>query len=272
MKGSMLMLLVIAMSSCHQKADFVEAERAVDDNQTRSTSINLPQSDPYSDPHARLIKTADYRFRVAAVKKSTERIEAAIKRYPAHIGSSSLLLLGNSIENKITIRVRSEFFNELLKEIDQESVYTHYRNIKTEDVAKQFVDLESRLKTKLEVQERYKQILRTRTGKIEELLAAEKQIGELQEEIEAAVSKINFLKDQVAYSTINLEIYENVAEDKLAGDDDSILQKFTEAFLNGFDGAVHVLVALTRIWPLILFVILSYAFYRNRKRLLAVGK
>jgi hypothetical protein len=272
MKGSMLMLFAIALFSCHQKGEVSAVADGAAQNQLSKAPSLMSQSDPYSDPHARLIKTADYRFRVTDVKRSIQNIEAAIKRYPAHIGSSSLSLLGNSIEDKITIRVRSEFFNDLLKEIDNESVYTHYRNIRTEDVAKQFVDLESRLKTKREVQERYKEILRTRTGKIEELLSAEKQIGELQEEIEAAVSKINFLKDQVAYSTINLEIYETVARDQLASNDESILTKFGEAFTSGLDGAIRVLIAFTRIWPLFIFAFLMYLIFKNRKRLLPVDK
>jgi hypothetical protein len=258
MKGSILLLLAVAICSCAQNykaemADTLEAQQ----------STGNVQIDAYSDPHAKLIKTANYRFRVSSLKKTSEAIEQIVKKFPAHISSSSLTVEGTSLENKTVIRVQSEYFNDLLREVDKEAVYVHYRNIHTEDVAKQFVDLESRLKTKREVQERYKEILRTKAGKIEELLSAEKQIGELQEEIEATVSRLNYLKDQVAFSTINLEFYERV-ENNLAQEDSPIVKKFGNAFSAGLKGIINVSLALTRIWPLLVFISIAWIFLRKK--------
>ena len=165
----------------------------------------------------------------------------------------------------MTIRVRSEFFADLLKEIDKEAAYVHYRNIRSEDVGKQFVDLESRLKTKREVQERFKEILRTKAGKIEELLSAEKQIGELQEEIEATVSRLIYLKDQVAYSTINLEFYELVSTSgDVASTEDPVWTKFADAFTNGLTGAINILIFLTELWPLIMISALAFVLLKRK--------
>jgi DNA repair exonuclease SbcCD ATPase subunit len=263
------MLFTIALCSCAQNSKMDANESVPAD--AASSSLNVSQtSDPYSDPRSKLIKTADYRFRVADLKKSTESIENQVRKFPAHISQSNLSFEGNTIENSMTIRVRSESFHDLLKEIDREASYVHFRNIRTEDVAKQFVDLESRLKTKREVQERYKEILRTKAGKIEELLAAERQIGELQEEIEAAVSKLNYLKDQVAYSTINLTFYEKV-EENIAQEDGPLWEKFAAAFSSGFTGATNVLVAITTLWPLIAVVLIGF-FVVRKKKLFPVAK
>jgi hypothetical protein len=259
----MLILLAIAFASCEKKSEItaVRASEAL----TTSSSSDIGNPDAYSDPRSKLIKKADYRFKVKNLKKSSNSIEAMVSRYPAHISSSNITLDAYTLEASMTIRVQSEYFTALLNEIDTEAEFVHERQIETEDVSKQFVDVESRLKTKLEVQARYKTILRTKAGKIEELLAAEKQIGDLQEEIEATVSKLNYLKDQVAYSTIRLQFYENVPDENLAHHDNARLKDFKDAFFAGLDGSVVMMLGLTRIWPLFLIGAIGWLVYKRRK-------
>jgi hypothetical protein len=267
MKSSLPVLLAIAFVSCEHQSELTAARTA---DPVVASSSNATQSDLYSDPRSRMIKTADYRFKVRNLKTSLNSFEAMVTRYPAHIASSNTTLDAYTLEASMTIRVQSEYFTALLKEIDSEAEFTHHRKIDTDDVSKQFVDLESRLKTKLEVQGRYKDILRTKAGKIEELLAAEKQIGDLQEEIEATVSKLNYLKDQVAYSTIRLEFYETVIGENLAHQENASLKDFKEAFFGGLDGAVALVLTATRIWPLLILAATGWILYRRRKSMVAV--
>lgn len=266
MKSSILVLLLIGLFSCAEngKMEIADASSGTSVDQTSQVAA-LADNAP-GDPRSRLIKTAEYRFRVNSLKKSVEKIENAVKKFPAQIASSNLTLQGSTLESSITIRVQSEFFNDLLKIIDEEPSYINYRNIKTEDVAKQFVDLESRLKTKREVQERFKEILRTKAGTIDELLAAERQIGEMQEEIEATVSRLDYLKDQVAHSTIKLELYENISNENIAANDDNVFTAFRDAFFSGLNGTVDILIALTHLWPAFLIVAITWLFYRKRKK------
>jgi DNA repair exonuclease SbcCD ATPase subunit len=267
MKSSILVLLAIAFVSCEHQSELTAARTA---DPVVAASSNATQNDLYSDPRSRMIKTADYRFKVRNLKTSLNSIEAMVTRYPAHVASSNTTLDAYTLEASMTIRVQSEYFTALLKEIDSEAEFTHHRKIDTDDVSKQFVDLESRLKTKLEVQGRYKDILRTKAGKIEELLAAEKQIGDLQEEIEATVSKLNYLKDQVAYSTIRLEFYENVADENLAQLNNTSLKDFKEAFFAGLDGSVALMLTATRIWPVLILAATGWILYKRRKSMVAV--
>lgn len=263
MKNSIVMLLCVALCSCaeNSKMETIDSTPGEVAPAIQSQPVNISPA----EPNLKLIRTADYRFRVDNLDKRLASIERHVRKFPAHISSSNLSMEGDMFENRMTIRVRSEFFDDLLKEIDKEAVYTHYRNIRTEDVGKQFVDLESRLKTKREVQERYQQILRTKAGKIEELLAAEKQIGELQEEIEATVSRLTYLKDQVAYSTINLEFYERVTpSETIASDEDPAWSKFGVAFMSGLTGAIEVLIKLTSVWPLLVLAGVSFLLLRKR--------
>jgi vacuolar-type H+-ATPase subunit D/Vma8 len=226
----------------------------------------LPQTDLYSNGKTKLVKTVNYRFEVDDVKKSSEAIEQAVKKYPAYISSSDLRLQYSFLENKITIRVQNEYFQELLKEIDKQARFVNFRDVKTNDVAKEFVDLESRLKTKREVEERYAQILRTKAGTIEELLSAEEQIGKLHEEIEATVSRINYLKDQVSYSTINLEFYQTITQQVSAGDEVTRKDEFINALAAGWNGIMDVVLLLAYIWPVLILAGVSVFIFRYFKK------
>lgn len=267
-KVIILLFTCIFLNSCGRKTQEASSE-TVDSTNGQLVADNalsaVPKNDLYSDGKTKLIKEANYRFEVKNVKESTAAIETAIRKYPAYISSSSLKLENPLLENKMTIRIESEYFNDLLQDIDKEVIFVNVRDVSTEDVSKEFVDLESRLKTKREVEARYMNILRSKAGTIEELLEAEKQIGALHEEIEATISRMNYLKDQVRYSSINLEFYQAISE-KVAANEETVSGKFKEALSAGLDGVVAVGLGLAVIWPVVLvgLMILGYLVYRKR--------
>ncbi|SKC85919.1 DUF4349 domain-containing protein [Ohtaekwangia koreensis] len=274
MKNTVYIFLVslCLFSACGAKQTSMEAADTMDvsDESLRKAETSLtqnqlaatPHEDLYSNGKVKLIKTVNYRFEVENVKKASENIEAAIKKYPAYIASSNLRLENPILENKLSIRVQSEYFYELLKEIDKQPRFVNFRDVSTNDVSKEFVDLESRLKTKREVEERYMDILRKKAGTIEELLHAEQQIGELHEEIEATISRMNYLKEQVSYSTINLEFYQTVSEEISAADTIGMKDNFLDALKTGWQGLLTVILGITYIWPILLIAGLTIIYLK----------
>lgn len=174
---SLIGLVLLACSQNNSAGQ--EAQHATDANTSQVDPVLA--GDLYTNGNGKIIKTADYRFQVNNVKKSQEQIEVAVRKYSAYIASSTLQLENPLLEEHVTIRVLSEYFEDLLKEIDAQALYVNQRKITTDDGGKEFVDLESRLKTKREVEKRYGEILRSKAGTIDELLKAEQKIGELHE-------------------------------------------------------------------------------------------
>lgn len=262
----LLILFIILAGSCASKNEAIDTAAGDATAPTPVQVVNVP-SDLYSNGIVKLIKTANYRFEVENAQRSIDAIETSIRKYHGFISSSDMRVDNPLLENKITIRVANEYFQDLLKEIDKQAQYVNFRDIKTEDVSKQFVDLESRLKTKREVEQRYIEILRKKAGTIEELLNAEKQIGELQEEIEATVSRINYLKDEVRYSTINLEFYQTIAVETTVAGANTTWQDMKKALLSGWMGLLAVITGVLYLWPLLFIgVVCTIAFMARRKR------
>jgi len=256
-------LLAIGSLSCAKKSKEVAyAEPMTAENTDSSVNTDL-----YSGGQGEIIKTAECRFQVVDLNKCKESIEASIRKHAAYISSSSRRFGNPTIEEDITIRVPNLSFDDLLKEIKSQAKFINSEKINTEDVVKEFVDLESRVQTKREVEKRYAEILRSKAGTIEELLKAEQQIGKLHEDIEATISRINYLRDEVRYSTIKLEIYQ-VAEQEIAEANPGagLSKKFFKAFVSGWNGMVSVLISFTYLWPLLLVGTVGYAVWLNRKR------
>ena len=255
-------LTVVACAGATKEESLATADTA---EALSNATPSDPLHDLYSDGATKLIKRAHYRFQVKDVKKSTEAIEMAVRKFPAYISSSALTLENPTLENKLTLKVQNQYFHDLLKEIDKEATFVNFRNISTDDVSKQFVDLESRLKAKREVEQRLMDILRNKTGNVKDVLEAEKQIGELHEEIEAVVSRINYLKDQVSYSTIDLEFYQIITE-VIAESESTFLNDIKTAAKSGIDGVASFVVAVVYIWPLVIMAV-AIGFWIRRRRM-----
>src|SRR5689334_22420730 len=85
--------------------------------------------DLYSSGKTKLIKNLHYRFEVENVNKCLDAIETAVKKYPAYISDSKLTLENPILENKLTIRIQSEYFQDLVKDIDPLAKFINFRNI-----------------------------------------------------------------------------------------------------------------------------------------------
>jgi hypothetical protein len=81
---------------------------------------------------------------------------------------------------------------------------------------------------------------------------------------------MNFLHDQVRYSTINLEFYQTVSQPVAVAPGPGFSNKFATAFTAGFTGAVELLIGLTYLWPVLLVILISFLVWR-RKRLNAIN-
>ena len=76
--------------------------------------------------------------------------------------------------------------------------------IASEELSKQLVDAEARLKTRIALRDRLLEVLRTRKGKLEDLIEAERSVAAVNEEIDQARSWMKEMQGRVAYSRVNV--------------------------------------------------------------------
>ncbi|MGE0555392.1 MAG: DUF4349 domain-containing protein, partial [Gemmatimonadales bacterium] len=78
----------------------------------------------------------------------------------------------------------------------------------SQDVGEEYVDIEARIGNARRLEERLVIMLATRTGKLEEALAVERELARVRESIERLEGRLRYLGARVAESTITIELYE----------------------------------------------------------------
>jgi hypothetical protein len=81
-------------------------------------------------------------------------------------------------------------------------------NAFAQDVGEEFVDITARVANAKRLESRLIDLLATRTGKLEDVLAVERELARVREEIERHEGRIRYLSTRVATSTIMAELHE----------------------------------------------------------------
>lgn len=76
--------------------------------------------------------------------------------------------------------------------------------IASEELSKQIVDTEARVRARAELRDRLTEVLRTRKGKVAELVEAERSLAAVNEEIDQARSWLREMGGRVAYSRVTV--------------------------------------------------------------------
>lgn len=76
--------------------------------------------------------------------------------------------------------------------------------IASEELSKQIVDTEARLRARIELRDRLLEVLRTRRGTVAELVEAERSVARVNEEIDQARSWLAAMEGRVAYSRVTV--------------------------------------------------------------------
>ncbi|MBD2754464.1 DUF4349 domain-containing protein [Spirosoma validum] len=158
----------------------------------------------------KIIRNARVRIRVDDFKASGQAIEQAVHQQGGQITNSNETKTDNTIENALTIRVPANQFDALLTAVVNESIYTDIKTITVDDVTRQYVDVEARIRSKKVVEETYLNLLK-QARSVEDVLKIEEQLGQIREEREVQEAELRQLKDNVALSTISLTYYQQTA-------------------------------------------------------------
>lgn len=140
--------------------------------------------------------------------------------------------------------------------------------IAAEDVSKDIVDTEARLRQRTLLVERLTEILRTRSGKVSELVEAERSVAAAQEEIDQAKGWLAELRGRVAMATVDIG-YRAVAAEPGSprGSLSEAVAGSWSAFAIGVGGIVRLLIFLAP-WALVvgLSAVGVRVLLRRRKR------
>lgn len=224
--------------AANAKMELTEATGEGQPGTTTKIQVKIP---------SKIRKTADINITVASYKQARSEIEKIIKSSNSYIGNENEQRNTYSISNDMVIRVVNKDFEVMVEKLLSVADNVNSKNISAEDVTAQFVDLQSRLRSKKEIEKRYLDILQ-KANKVSDILEIEQKIGEIREEIEAKEGELKYLADQVDYSTINLTVHEDF--EYTPSDKPGFWGRIGAAFGNGWNGFLGFIVGMVYAWPL----------------------
>lgn len=246
-----------------------------------------------SDTSRRFIRTAELRFRVKDVIKTTYKIEDITKLNGGFVAysnvtsavdyeenksltaDSTLIITHFTINNTLTLRIVNTKLDTVLKQIAPLIEFLDYRIINAKDLA---LDILTNRLTQIRARkhdERLSKVVEGKAGKSAEITSAAESLLKSQESADQALISDLSLKDQIKYSTISIQMYQRqtvkysvVANEKnFKAYEPEFFSKLWDALQTGFDFLKEFILVLFRLWWLILIVIAAFLIYpKIRKR------
>lgn len=160
-------------------------------------------------PNQLVIYQADLQLRVKKFEQTLQNIEEQVLKYGGYISESNVSKNGvEQVSGQITVRIPEKNFQAFLHDAEGQAAEVLQRNITGTDVTEEYVDLDSRLKSKKVVEERLTSFMQS-AQKTEDLLKISADLAAVQEEIETIQGRIKYLENQTSLSTIHISLYEN---------------------------------------------------------------
>jgi hypothetical protein len=187
-----------AMTS--KSMELMASDAAYDTNSSRDISST-------ETADRKIIKTGFLSIVVDDVRESAKTITKYVEENGGFLVSSNINKSGIDLYGEITVRVPSEIFEtafESFKEIgDVESEYVDGR-----DITEEYTDLEAQLKNLKATEEQFLSIMKS-AKKIEDILAVQKELMYVRENIERLEGQIKYLSESAALSSITINLSTN---------------------------------------------------------------
>ncbi len=247
------------------------------------------------DTIKKFIRTANAKFKVKNVLKSTYIIEDITKKLGGYVTKTSLEANITSVENKqisedstlkittfvvennIIIRIPNYHLDSILRSFTPLIEFLHFRNIEADDIRFNIIQKELQ-------QRRNAQYLKETQNKTSQRIDIDRNRLDVRESSDNAYLDNLILMDKVEFSTINLNIYQNETfqyemlanKDKIDAYQTSFWSKVSESLYVGWKVFEALILFALKLWGiavifiiiylLIIFSIKKFKQFKNRKK------
>jgi myosin heavy subunit len=267
------LIAAIALASCASSLKAPSSAPNLASQSEQAANPNAPAAKEVA-PRPQLIKSAEISLQVKSIEESTKAVSALIKQQQGDILELNDFRSGNSgIAQSVFLKLRvpQEKLDAVVEAIAQLGIVKG-RSLKAEDVSNQLVDLQARLKNLRQTEVQLQGILQ-QTGSVGDVLKVTQELSRVREAIEQIEAQLTNLKNQVAYSTIQVTLGSEIALIQPQSDLGTQLQNTWNSATNSLT-VVSVGLLKLSIWLLVycpywLVPLAIYLFLRRRRRLLA---
>jgi hypothetical protein len=145
---------------------------------------------------------------VDSLEAAMAELRQVAQRVGGFVADASVRSGRNQVrEATLELKIPSARFDELTEGL-QPLGRLEFVNVSAEDVSEEFVDLTARAANARRLEERLVELLRTRTGKLQDVLSVERELARVREEIERIEGRLRYLKASARLSTLSVTLHE----------------------------------------------------------------
>ena len=168
---------------------------------------SAPAAAPKSAPR-KILYTADIALVSETFAKTADEIVAAVRKFDGFVADQDVNgSVGGNRHGTWKVRIPVERFDSFLDGITRLGELQR-RQIHSQDVTEEYYDLDARIKNKKVEEGRLVKHLEESTGKLTEILAVEKEVSRVREEIERMEGRIRLLANLAELTTVTIVLDE----------------------------------------------------------------
>ena len=288
-KTVMAILALGIVISCKQTQ---EEKEAYNENADTASVVSSSGAVEKNDSPKKFIRTADLKFKVKNVAKSTYAIENITTQFggfvtythlQSHINENTETRVSQdsilettkyTVDNTITIRVPNTKLDTVLKLMAKEIDFLDSRLIKADEVTLQLLANKLAQSRSSATASRIENAIDTKGKKLDAVLTAEENLSDKRKANDDYKLENLSLKDQVNYSTITLELYQREAiKHELYASEKSINKyrphlglQIWDSLKTGWFMLESIVAFIVQLWALFLIVFLVWLGYKKLAR------
>lgn len=242
-----------------------------------SDTIAAPQEEPdkakknqqvplvKQDWDKKIIKTANLNLEIKDYNAYNTSLREKLKQFGGYIAQEEQSQSEYKIENILTIKIPVDQFDDAVNSLSSNVKELNEKKITSEDVSTEVIDTRSRLEAKKQVRLRYLDLLK-QAKNMEEILSVQSEINGIQEQIESAAGRMEYLQHSSSFSTIHLTFYQILNGAAINSDKPTFSTRITNAFRFGWNWIGELSIGIVSIWPLLLAVLGIILFYKRANK------
>jgi hypothetical protein len=170
--------------------------------------MNAPVPTDAATANRKLIRNATIQLEIVSCDDAVQKITAFANEERGYVATSSSEKQANGkLKGEVVVKVLPENLDRFLQKTRALGELKN-QTLGTEDVTKAYFDTDARLKNARVMEQRLIEMLKTKTGKVADLLQVEKELGRVREEIEKMQGELKYWDSQVQFATVTISLAE----------------------------------------------------------------
>jgi chromatin segregation and condensation protein Rec8/ScpA/Scc1 (kleisin family) len=177
------------------------------DNQTPQQA-KVDEGPAPADLGRKVIQNAQVELEVVSFQDTAQKITDLASEGKGYVATSKSQKQSNGkLRGEVVVKMLPQNLDLFLQKVRGFGELKN-QTIGSEDVTKQYLDTDARLKNARVMEERLVEVVKTNTGKVSDLLQVEKELGRVREQIEQMQGTLRFWDAQVQFATVTISLAE----------------------------------------------------------------